>query len=182
MTELDRRRFAEVAVAAVTCASGVGISLADDAIAEISHKNAAIHQEIVFSAKPARIYDVLTITAQFDKVVRSSAAMTSMMNSQLGSAPTQIDARPGGALVLFGGYVTGRNIELVPGARIVQAWRAASWPAGDFSIAKFVLADVVSGTRLVFDHTGFPSEAAEHLAQGWHENYWQPLEKVLARL
>jgi hypothetical protein len=37
-----------------------------------------------------------------------------------------------------------------------------------------------SGTKLIFDHTGFPNAAAAHLAQGWHINYWEPMTKVFA--
>ncbi|HTW36286.1 MAG TPA: SRPBCC domain-containing protein [Rhizomicrobium sp.] len=98
----------------------------------------------------------------------------------LAKAPTAIDAQPGGAFSFFGGYVTGRNLELAPDTRIVQAWRAGSWDAGLYSIAHFVLEDHRATTRLVFDHAGFPNAEAAHLAEGWHINYWQPLAKVLA--
>ncbi len=37
-----------------------------------------------------------------------------------------------------------------------------------------------SATRVIFDHTGFPSELAEHLESGWRENYWNALRKYLA--
>jgi activator of HSP90 ATPase len=94
--------------------------------------------------------------------------------------PAQITAEAGGAFAIFGGFVTGRQIELVPNVRIVQAWRPADWAAGVYSIARFELAQQGSGTLLVFEHTGFPQGAADHLAQGWKLNYWQPLEKVLA--
>jgi uncharacterized protein YndB with AHSA1/START domain len=153
---------------------------ATDAAGEISHAAATIHQEVVFSASPARVYHALTDVKKFDEVVRLSAAMNSGMTTMLGTAPTQIDAQAGGAFSLFGGYVTGRTLELVPNARIVQAWRAGSWEAGMFSIAHFVLVAEGKGTRLVFDHTGFPDAAAAHLAEGWHINYWEPLAKSLA--
>jgi activator of HSP90 ATPase len=80
---------------------------------------------------------------------------------------------------LFGGYITGRQIELVPNLRIVQAWRAGGWDPGHYSIAKFELVEQGSGTKIVFDHTGFPIGQAEHLAEGWKGNYWEPLEKFL---
>jgi activator of HSP90 ATPase len=178
---MDRRNFVLGAGGAA-----VGLAAADNAMGEgadadqISHTAASIHQEVAFAAKPSRVYVVLTDATAFDRVVRLSAAMTSVMSTSLGTAPTQIDARPGGAFVLFGGYITGRNIELVPDTRIVQAWRVGSWDAGLYSIARFQLSPSQGGTRLVFDHTGFPDRAAEHLAQGWHANYWQPLAKVLA--
>ncbi len=101
------------------------------------------------------------------------------MVGTLGKTPTYIDPEPGGAFTLFGGYITGRNLELVRETRLVQAWRAASWAPGWFSIAKFVLSPHGSGTKVVFDQTGFPSDAAPHLASGWYEHYWHPLERVL---
>ena len=145
---------------------------------EISHSAESIHQETLFAASPKRVYDALTRAAQFDKVVRLSAAMQSGM--KLGDAPTRISPLAGGAFSLFGGYVTGRNIELVPNQRIVQAWRAGSWGAGVYSIARFELAPQGAGAKLVFDHTGFPPGEAQHLAEGWKGNYWEPLAKYLA--
>jgi activator of HSP90 ATPase len=61
----------------------------------------------------------------------------------------------------------------------VQAWRPASWPAGVYSIVKFELVAHDSGTRIVFDHTGFPEEDWESLNKGWPRMYWEPLRKYL---
>lgn len=178
MNQIDRRSFAAASATAGVAFLGISTTRAA-AAGEVSHNSAAIHQEILFVARSARIYDALTNPVVFDKVVRASAAMKSMSSTQLGHAPTQIDAQAGGAFALFGGYISGRNIELIPENRIVQAWRVGNWDAGVYSIAKFVLSEIETGTRLVFDHTGFPSEAADHLAEGWHANYWEPLAKVL---
>jgi activator of HSP90 ATPase len=180
---LGRRDFA---VRASAILAGLGFASAARgatvmaARGEITHSSAAIHQKVVFAAPVARVYQALTIADEFDKVVQLSGAMNSGMKKMLGTAPTEIAAVPGGAFSLFGGYVTGRNLELVPNARIVQAWRAGSWDPGSFSIAKFVLSENGAGTKLVFDHTGFPNDAADHLTQGWHDNYWTPLAKSLA--
>jgi activator of HSP90 ATPase len=99
---------------------------------------------------------------------------------KLGNNPTEITAVAGSAFSLFGGYVSGRQIELVPNERIVQAWRAGGWGPGAYSIARFDLVEDGSGTRIVFDHLGFPRGQAQHLAAGWKVNYWEPLEKFLA--
>jgi activator of HSP90 ATPase len=74
----------------------------------------------------------------------------------------------------------GFNLALLPDTLIVQAWRSASWDAGQYSLANFRLVARGAGTRLQFDHKGFPDAAAEHLAQGWHINYWEPLAKILS--
>jgi activator of HSP90 ATPase len=68
---------------------------------------------------------------------------------------------------------------MVPGKLLVQAWRAADWPEGVFSIVRFELKAQGAGTLIVFDHTGFPNGQGAHLAAGWHANYWEPLKKHL---
>ncbi len=174
----------DVFLSAGAIAAGLGAARAADsapseAPGEISRSRAAIHQEVHFSASPARVYRVLTVAAEFDKVVALSRAMNSALKSKLGTRPTRIAARPGGAFALFGGYITGFNLELAPAVRLVQAWREASWPPGLYSVARFALASQGGGTRLVFDHTGIPDADAEDLAEGWRADYWEPLAKVL---
>jgi activator of HSP90 ATPase len=144
---------------------------------EISHTAESIHQEPILKASRKRVYEALTDAKQFDKVIQLSAAVKSGM----AKAPNlpEISREVGGAFALFGGYISGRQIELLANERIVQAWRVGSWDAGIYSIAKFELVEQGSGTKIVFDHTGFPKGDAEHLAEGWKGNYWEPLEKFL---
>jgi len=136
-----------------------------------------IHHEPVFKASRKRVYEALTDTKQFDKVMQLGVAFKTMAP---GSKPTEISREVGGAFALFGGYITGRHLELLPGERIVQAWRAGSWDPGIYSITRFELVEQGAGTKIVFDHTGFPKGLGEHLAAGWKGNYWEPLEKFLA--
>jgi uncharacterized protein YndB with AHSA1/START domain len=145
---------------------------------EISHTAESIHQEVSFKAARKRVYDALTDAKQFERVVQLSEAMKSKMPP--GAPATQISAVAGGAFVTFGGIIVGRQIELVPGVRIVQAWRPAYWDPGVYSIVKFELTDNGAGTKLVLDHTGFPMGDAKSLLDGWNKNYWEPLAKFLA--
>jgi activator of HSP90 ATPase len=174
--DLSRRDVSVAAVAALGATSPAGAATAHG----ISRNHAAIHQMVMLATPPGRIYQTLTTASLFDRVVRASAAMNSDMKKMLGAAPTQIDARPGGAFTLFGGYITGFNLELVPDARLVQAWRSGAWKPGEYSIARFVLEPQGTSTRLVFDHVGFPEHDAAQLAKGWHGNYWTPLAKTLS--
>jgi activator of HSP90 ATPase len=143
----------------------------------ISRTAESIHQEPVFKASRKRVYEALTDAKQFDKVMQLSGVMQTM---HLGDNPAEISREVGGAFSLFGGYITGRHVELLPDERIVQAWRTGAWPAGIYSIARFELVEQSGGTRIVFDHTGFPKGEAEVLASGWKAHYWEPLEKLLA--
>jgi activator of HSP90 ATPase len=144
----------------------------------ISRAEEGIHQEPVFKASRKRVYEALTDANQFGKVVQLSAAMQGG-GMKTGAAPVTISREAGGTFSAFGGYVSGRQIELVPNERIVQVWRAGSWDAGSYSIARFVLVEQGAETKIKFDHTGFPKGQAEHLAEGWRINYWEPLAKVL---
>jgi activator of HSP90 ATPase len=144
----------------------------------ISHTAESIHQEPVFKASRKRVYEALTDARQFRHVVQLSAAMQSAMS--LGNWPTEISQQVGGAFTLFGGHIVGRHIELIPNERIVQAWRVVDWNPGIYSIVKFDLMEQGSGTKIVFDHTGFPEGKGQHLAAGWIGNYWEPLQKYLA--
>ncbi len=123
-----------------------------------------IHQEIDFSASPERLYHALLDNKEFSAFSGRNAT---------------IDRTPGGAFSLFDGHITGRNIELVPNEKIVQAWRASDWPEGVYSIAKFELQTRGTGTHLVFDQTGFPDGLHDHLSEGWQTNYWSLLKKYL---
>lgn len=143
----------------------------------ISHTAEAIHQEPIFTASRKRIYEALTDSKQFDRIIELSGAMQAM---HLPDKPAEISREAGGAFKLFGGYITGRQVDLVPNERIVQAWRTGSWAPGVYSIAKFELVEQGSGTRIAFDHTGFPQGDAEVLASGWKAHYWEPLAKLLA--
>jgi len=125
----------------------------------------SLHQEIDLPASPHRVYAVLLDSQQF--AAFSGAAAT-------------IDPAPGGAFSMFGGQVTGRNVELIADQRIVQAWRPGSFPPGVYSIAKFEFAPQGSGTKVILDHTGFPEGRFAGLDSGWHEHYWEPLKKYFA--
>jgi len=133
---------------------------------DISHDAESIHQEITLKASRKRVYEALLDPNQFRKVT--------------GGEATEISPEVGGAFSCFGNKISGRHIDLVPNERIVQAWRSNGWAPGTYSIAKFQFKDAGSDTRIVFDHTGFPKGAADHLAAGWTANYWEALDKYFA--
>ncbi len=124
-----------------------------------------LHQEIELNASPERIFHVLLDSKEF-------AAFTGMAAT--------IDPAPGGAFKTFGGLIEGRNIEIIPSSRIVQAWRPSYWTPGVYTVVHFELKASTSGATLVLDHTGFPEGEFDHLDPGWYMRYWDPLKKYLA--
>jgi activator of HSP90 ATPase len=148
--------------------------------AGISHSAESIHQEPSFTASRKQVYEALTNPRLFDQVTRLSGVMQSSAMASM-KTPTQISQHAGGPFMLFGGYIVGRHIELVPNELVVQAWRTGGWDRGVYSIVRFELEELGTGTKILFDHAGFPNGQAEHLAAGWQAHYWSPMEQLLAK-
>lgn len=167
---LTRRRavaaiIATLAAGSLTRAHARQPAMQDLPSAPANQARTSIHYEIDFKAGPARFYQTILDPKLF-------AAFTGL--------EAAIDATAGGAFTLFGGLIVGRNVELVPSQRIVQAWRPTHWDAGVYSIVHFELKTRGAETALNFDHTGFPPGDFDSLDHGWHEHYWEPLKKFLA--
>ena len=124
-----------------------------------------IHQEVTIAATPAEVYGVLTSSADFTRMT--------------GGREAKISAEVGGGVSLFGGDIRALNIELVPGRRVVQAWRSEAWPEGVYSVVRFELTPEGKATRLIFDQAGHPDEAESMLEGGWSQMYWQPMNAML---
>jgi activator of HSP90 ATPase len=168
--QLSRRAFVGFAAAVAFSASRLPAwaqqpSMEQKPSTAANAMRTSLHQELEFGGSPQRIFHVFLDSSEF-------AAMTGMVAT--------IDPAPGGAFKTFGGLIEGRNVEIIAGQRIVQAWRPASWESGVYSIVHFELKVAKTGTLLVLDHTGFPEGDFDHLDSGWHQRYWDPLRKYLA--
>jgi activator of HSP90 ATPase len=137
----------------------------------------AIHQETTISSTCARVYGALTSAHDFEAITRLSDAADLLTAAN--AKATVISKRVGGTFTLFGGYITGRNLEMTPGKLLVQAWRAGGWDAGQYSVARFELHSEPGGCQIIFDQRGFPASQGKSLAYGWRVHYWQPLSKFL---
>lgn len=124
----------------------------------------SLHQEVDFHTSPQRVFDALINAKEF-------TAATGMMAA--------IDRSAGGAFSLFDGQIVGRNVELIPNSEIVQAWRATTWAPGVYSIVRFDLTPIDTGTHLVLTQTAFPDGEFDHLDAGWPVRYWKPLAEYL---
>ena len=126
----------------------------------------SIRQTVTFAAEPKAVYDAL---------------MSSKEHAAFTHSNTKISPKVGGAFTTGDGYISGKNLELVPGKRIVQQWRGdeEGWPEDHFSIATFSFKAVGKKTRLTFAQSGIPAEFADAIAQGWKDFYWEPLRAYL---
>jgi activator of HSP90 ATPase len=145
----------------------------------LSHSSESIHQELTFKASRRQVYEALTSASKFDALTRLSDGLS--LVTAPGAKATAISRDVGGPFTLFGGYITGRHLEMVPDELLVQAWRAGSWKPGDYSMAKFALSAEGTACKLVLEHRGFPEGQGKSLAYGWGVHYWEPLAKLLAQ-
>ena len=127
----------------------------------------SIHQIVTIKATPQRVYRAFMSSKEHEAFTANGKA--------------KVSGKVGGAFSAHGGYVSGRNVELKPGQRIVQAWRVKGMPGGVYSIVRFELKKVRGGTRLIFDQTGLPPEHVGHLSSGWKARYWKPLKAYLEK-
>jgi len=118
----------------------------------------------VIHATPKQIYD-----AWLDS--RLHARMT-------GGQPASITAREGEGFVVWWGYITGRNIALEPGRRIVQSWRTTQFRDSDAdSQIEVLLEPVAGGTRVTIHHTNMPDGLTNYRDEGWQRDYFDLMKR-----
>ena len=97
-----------------------------------------------------------------------------------GSAATATP-QEGGAFTAWDGYISGRNLVLEPGRRIVQSWRTTRFTAEDAnSQIEVLLEPVAGGTRLTLHHTNVPDGHTGYQDGGWQDHYFEPMKKYFA--
>jgi uncharacterized protein YndB with AHSA1/START domain len=126
-----------------------------------------IKQRVKFKAAPATIYDLLADSEKHSAITGRKAT---------------ISRNVGGTFSTSEEEVTGINVDLVPGRRIVQAWRHRRFPEGVFSMAAVTLTPTADGgTELVLTHRGVPKHLIPETEQTWREQYWSRMKAHLDR-
>jgi uncharacterized protein YndB with AHSA1/START domain len=113
----------------------------------------------VFSAAPQQVYD---------------AWLDSEGHSQLTGGAAEASAEVGGEFGAWDGYISGKNLELEPGKRILQSWRTQEISDSEAdSELEVLLENVPEGTRLTLKHTKLPDHGMQY-KDGWVEHYFEP--------
>jgi len=126
-----------------------------------------IKQRVKFNAEPAIVYDLLA---------------DSRKHAAIAGRKATISRKIGGTFSIGEGDVTGINVDLVPGRRIVQAWRHVRFPEGIFSMAAVTLTRTPDGgTELVLVHRGVPKDLIPETERAWRDRYWSGIKAYLGR-
>jgi len=114
----------------------------------------------VFPATPQAIYQ---------------AWLDSEGHTLMTASPAQASDGVGGSFSAWDGYICGRNLELEPGRRIVQAWRTTEFqPSDPDSRLEIILEPDGKGTRVTIRHANLPADGMQY-KQGWVESYFEPM-------
>ena len=130
----------------------------------MAERTKTIRQREFFpGVKPVEIYDAL---------------INAKKHSAFTGAKATCVARVGGKFTAWDGYITGANLELERGRRIVQEWKTTEWPAASPpSRLVWTFAAKRGGAEVTMVHSKVPASQAESYRQGWIDYYWTPLQE-----
>jgi len=127
--------------------------------------------------------NVRTISQVVKFHTSSQSIFETLMDSQRVSAFTgsaaQISSEKGSSFKLFGGSVFGILEDAIPGQRIAQKWRFASWPENHYSQVTIELEDKGGSKCLVkLTQSGVPESDYDRTRIGWEEHFWRRIKGV----
>lgn len=130
-------------------------------------KTTALTQKIIIPAPPEEVYEALLDSKKHSEFTRSKVTG---------------QAKVGTKFTAWDGYISGTNLELEKGKRIVQEWITTEWPE-DYPPSKleFTFKEVDGKTELTMVHSNIPVDQEEELKQGWSEYYWKPLKEYFTK-
>jgi activator of HSP90 ATPase len=128
-------------------------------------KTKTIQQAVTFKTSPRHVYETI---------------MDSRKHSALSGERASISRKVGGRFTAWGSHISGFNLALKPGKKIVQAWRATGWWPDHYSIVIFEIKKVPGGSKLTFTQIGIPPHRYSGHYRGWIEAYWTPMKEVFA--
>ena len=121
-------------------------------------------------------HNVLIPLATPEEVYR--AFLSSKIHAQFTGSGAKCSARVRGRFTAWNKYISGKNVELVEGKKIVQEWKTSEWPKGyGPSILTISLKKKDSGTQLSMIQSRVPASQVDEYDKGWYESYWEPLKQ-----
>lgn len=97
-----------------------------------------------------------------------------------GGGPAKMNDREGSAFSFWGGDITGKNIKVVKGKKLVQDWQEADWD--EPSNLTVTLKAEKSSTRVELLQSGLPAGRYADIKEGWQEYYFGPLKELVEQM
>jgi activator of HSP90 ATPase len=126
-----------------------------------------LKQTLTFNCTPKEFFNLMT---------------NSSTHARLTGKPANLSKKVGAKFRAYGRHLEGVNIEVKDNKELIQAWRAADWPKGVYSIVQFKITKSGNKTKVAFTHTGIPSKFHSKIKMGWKEHYWEPIKEYCSEL
>jgi uncharacterized protein YndB with AHSA1/START domain len=110
------------------------------------------------------------------------AWLDSVVHSEMTGGEASMSDATGAKVSAWDGYITGRNLELVPAERIVQSWRTTQFTdEHEDSQITLTLQAVEDGTLLTLEHANVPDVQKSYEEGGWQKHYFDPMKEYFAK-
>jgi len=121
----------------------------------------------VIPASAQEIYDAWLDSLAHSEMTGGEASMSDEIDAEVSA---------------WDGYITGRNLELIPGERIVQSWRTTQFAEEhEDSIVRLTFEEGTDGTLITLVHSNVPDEQTSYELGGWQEHYFEPMKKYFGK-
>ncbi len=109
------------------------------------------------------------------------AWLDSKGHSKMTGSKAKVSNKVGGSFEAWDGYISGTNLELKPGKKIVQSWRTSEFDdSEEDSHLEITLAPAKGGTKLILHHSNLPAHG-EQYRQGWIDSYFEPMKEYFGK-
>ncbi|MGZ3884226.1 MAG: SRPBCC domain-containing protein [Bacteroidia bacterium] len=117
----------------------------------------------------------ITLPVSADELYK--AWLSSKAHTAFTGAEATASSKLNGKFSAWDGYISGKNLELVPGKKIVQSWRTSEFAddAPD-SILELSLEEKNKKTTLTLYHHGLQKGDAKKYTDGWEDFYFTPMK------
>ena len=117
----------------------------------------------------------ITLPVKADKLYK--AWLNSKEHSLFTGGEAKVSAKLNGKFTAWDGYISGKNLELKPGKKIVQTWRTSEFAedAPDSKI-EIKLEEKAGKTTLHLSQTNLQKGDAKKYTQGWKDFYFTPMK------
>jgi activator of HSP90 ATPase len=99
-----------------------------------------------------------------------------------GGAGAQVSDKIGEPFEAWDGYIQGKNLELQPFKRILQAWRTSEFADSEpDSLLEILFEPANGGTKVTIRHSELPAHGMQY-KQGWVDSYFEPMKDYFNQL
>lgn len=106
------------------------------------------------------------------------AWLDSKEHSAFTGARAVVSDKVGGKFSAWDDYISGKNLELKSGKKIVQSWRTTDFDDSDSdSNLEITFEEEKDKTKITLMQTGIPEGQKEELEKGWEDFYFSPMKK-----